>query len=164
MNVKVQRSRKRRFAVLLAAALVAMAATACFPNTSPNPPADPVDNAVFQAMNANRVAAGVPAMQWSPKLANTAGKWSANESTVNSMYHQDLSALLYSSDYNGWSTLGENLLVGPGNMSATDMETAWMNSPAHRANIMNGSFDAVGVGHVWGPDGRIWVVVDFGGI
>ena len=164
MIVKVQHARKRRFAVLLAAALVAMAATACFPNTSADPPADPVDNAVFQAMNQDRVASGLPAMMWSPKLANTASTWSAHESSANSMYHQDLSALLYSSDYNGWSTLGENLLVGPGNMSASDMETAWLNSPGHRANIMNRSFDAVGVGHVWGPDGRIWVVVDFGGI
>jgi len=44
------------------------------------------------------------------------------------------------------------------------METAWMNSPAHRANILNGSFNAAGVGYVRGPDGRLWVVVEFGGV
>ncbi len=49
-------------------------------------------------------------------------------------------------------------------MLIPDMETAWMNSSGHRANILSPSFNAVGVAHVWGPDGRIWVVVDFGGV
>jgi uncharacterized protein YkwD len=59
--------------------------------------------------------------------------------------------------------VGENILVGPGNMSAGAMEGAWMNSAGHRANILNGAFTVAGVGAAIGPDGRIWVAVDFGG-
>ncbi|MFN8028118.1 MAG: CAP domain-containing protein [Acidimicrobiia bacterium] len=163
--MRVHHLLKRRVALVAVAAAIALGASACgFANTSATPPTDAVQNGVLQAMNADRQANGVPPLQWSPKLANTAGNWAANESRVNSMYHQDLSALLYSPDYAGWYTLGENLLVGPGGMSVAQMEQAWMNSPAHRANILNRSFNAAGVGYVRGPDGRLWTVVDFGGV
>ena len=45
--------------------------------------------------------------------------------TANSLYHQNLSALLYSSDYTVYYTLGENILVGPGSMSPASIEGAW---------------------------------------
>ena len=38
-----------------------------------------------------------------------------------------------------------------------------MNSPTHRANILNGAFTQVGVGVAYSSDGRMWVCVDFGG-
>ncbi len=163
--MKLQHMLKRRVALVAVAAAIALGASACgFANISATPPSDAVQNGVLQAMNSDRQANGVPALQWSPKLANTAGSWAANEARNNNMYHQDLSALLYSADYSGWYTLGENLLVGPGNMSVAQMESAWMNSPAHRANVLNRSFNAAGVGYVRGGDGRLWVVVDFGGV
>jgi uncharacterized protein YkwD len=163
--MKLQHLLKRRVALVAVAAAIALGASACgFANVSATPPADGVQNGVLQAMNTDRQANGVPPLQWSPKLSNTAGNWAANEAAVNTMYHQNLTALLYSSDYNGWYTLGENLIVGPGGMSVAEMETAWMNSPPHHANIVNRSFNAVGIGYVHGPDGRIWVVVDFGGV
>jgi uncharacterized protein YkwD len=163
--MKLQHMLKRRVALVAVAAAIALGASACgFANISATPPSDAVQNGVLQAMNSDRQANGVPALQWSPKLANTAGSWAANEARVNNMYHQDLSSLLYSADYSGWYTLGENLLVGPGNMSVAQMESAWMNSPAHRTNILNRSFNAAGVGFVQGGDGRLWVVVDFGGV
>ena len=158
--MKVHHLLKRRVALVAVAAAIALGASACgFANTSAT-----TQNGVFQAMNADRQANGIPPLQWSPKLTNTAGSWAAHESAVNNMYHQDLTALLYSDTYSGWSTLGENLIVGPGNMSVAQMEQAWMNSPGHRANILQRAFNAVGIGYTRGPDGRIWVVVDFGGV
>ena len=162
--MKVHHLLKRRVALVAVAAALALGATACgLPNTSA-PPSDAIQSGVLQAMNADRQANGVPPLTWSPKLGNTAGSWAWNEANVNSMYHQDLTALLYSPDYSGWYTLGENLLVGPGSMTVAQMEQAWMNSAPHRANILNRAFNAAGVGYVHGPDGRIWVVVDFGGV
>ena len=38
-----------------------------------------------------------------------------------------------------------------------------MNSPPHRANILNGAFTAAGVGIATSSDGQTWVAVDFGG-
>ena len=39
-----------------------------------------------------------------------------------------------------------------------------MGSAPHRANILSGGFNIVGIGYVRGVDGRLWVVQDFGGI
>jgi len=43
-----------------------------------------------------------------------------------------------------YSYAGENLAINF--MDSKDIENAWMNSPAHRANILNGSFSEVGIG------------------
>jgi uncharacterized protein YkwD len=59
--------------------------------------------------------------------------------------------------------MGENVLVGPASYSPDQMETAWMNSPTHRASILSGAFNQLGVGTAYSSDGRIRVCVDFGG-
>jgi uncharacterized protein YkwD len=48
---------------------------------------------------------------------------------------------------------GEN--VARGQRDAADVMTSWMNSDGHRANILNCSFKAIGVGAVRGVDGSI---------
>ncbi|MEV6601836.1 CAP domain-containing protein [Actinoplanes sp. NPDC051346] len=48
---------------------------------------------------------------------------------------------------------GEN--VARGQSDAADVMTAWMNSPGHRANILNCDFKAIGAGAVKGVDGTI---------
>jgi uncharacterized protein YkwD len=77
-----------------------------------------------------------------------------------SLTHQDLNAILSGTSF---STIGENILDGPGGMSVGQMEAAWMNSPPHRQNILSGAFSAAGVGIAYSSDGQIWVCVDFGG-
>ena len=152
---------KRRAAVLVMAAVVALGATACLPTTGPDP-ADPYVNMLFQAMNRDRAANGLPRLTWSPKLSLLAGDWSTEMSRSNWMRHQDLGAVINRSDYNDIWTLGENLLVGPAGMPIEQMEQVWMNSPGHRANILSRNFNIVGLAMIGGPDGRIWVTVDFG--
>jgi uncharacterized protein YkwD len=63
--------------------------------------------------------------------------------------------------YVNFASLGENILVGPGNMSGDDIHVSWMNSPGHFANIM-GWYDAIGIAVARGPDGRLWAVEEFG--
>ncbi|MFK3735278.1 CAP domain-containing protein [Streptomyces sp. NPDC088090] len=58
-----------------------------------------------------------------------------------------------------WSAWGENIHKGP-KTPARAMED-WMESPAHRANILNCSFRDVGVGVALTADGPWWVQ-DFG--
>ena len=156
---------KKQGAILVAVAAISVATSACFPNITPGVgPADPLKNAVFQAMNADRAAAGMAPLHYSPKLDNLAGTWAWTMATGRGFAHQNLSGVLSHPDYAGWYTLGENILVGPGNMNAHQMEAAWMGSAPHRANILNPSFNAVGVGLFHGPDGRLWACVDFGGV
>ncbi|MDH6113953.1 uncharacterized protein YkwD [Kitasatospora sp. MAP12-15] len=58
-----------------------------------------------------------------------------------------------------WSTWGENIAMGqPTPASVMD---SWMNSPGHRANILNCAFKELGVGVHLGPGGPWWTQ-DFG--
>ena len=59
-----------------------------------------------------------------------------------------------------WMTAGENIAYGP---SADAMFDALINSPAHYANIMNGSFSAIGIGVVQGAGGTLWTSHVFAG-
>ncbi|MGW3666508.1 sigma-70 family RNA polymerase sigma factor [Streptomyces sp. NPDC005141] len=58
-----------------------------------------------------------------------------------------------------WSTYGENIAMGQQTPQAV-MES-WMNSPGHRANILNCSFKNIGVGVHKGSGGPWWTQ-DFG--
>jgi uncharacterized protein YkwD len=58
-----------------------------------------------------------------------------------------------------WSTLGEN--IARGQSDAASVMESWMNSPGHRANILNCSFTELGVGVHFG-DGGPWWTQDFG--
>jgi len=161
----VTTSVKKRVAIVVAVLAIGVGASACFPDITPGAlPSDPLKAEVIQRMNYDRVIRGVPQMHYSPKLENLAGTWAWSMASLYGFGHQDLGAVLRSPDFAGWYTLGENILVGPGSMSSYDMEIAWMNSPGHRANILNGNFNAVGVGYWRAPDGRLWVAVNFGGI
>jgi uncharacterized protein YkwD len=155
----------RRAAAITLTAIVGLGLSSCgFANTSASPPSDPYTAGLFNALNYNRAQNGLRPLVWSPKLANTAGSWAWQMAKDNSLYHQNLSALINSPDYAGYYTLGENILVGPGGMSPADMEGAWMASTPHRANILSGNFNVVGIGYFRGPDGRLWAVQDFCGI
>jgi uncharacterized protein YkwD len=155
----------RRAAAVAVAVVIGLGLSSCgFANTSSAGPSDPFTAGLFNALNNDRVANGRPPLTWSPKLANQAGSWAVQMSNDNSLHHQNLSALLYSPDYAAYRTLGENILVGPGEMTPQRMESAWMASPSHRANIANGAFNIVGIGYRRGPDGRLWAAQEFGGI
>ena len=163
MHVKALLS--KRAAAVAMTAIVGLGLTSCgFANTSSSGPRDSYQAGLFNALNYDRVMNGRPQLTWSPKLANAAGTWAHQMSNANSLYHQNLGALINSPDYAGYYTMGENILVGPGSMSPNSMEGAWMASAPHRANILSGSFNIVGVGYYRGPDGRLWAVQDFGGI
>lgn len=57
-------------------------------------------------------------------------------------------------------TIGENLALG-NFASSSDIVNAWMNSPGHRANILNDSYTEIGVGIISGTyEGRsVWIAV-----
>jgi uncharacterized protein YkwD len=163
--MRVKNFLNKRAAAVAMAAVIALGLSSCgFANTSSTGPSDSYTAGLYNALNADRAANGLPRLTWSPKLANLAGSWAHTMSNANTLYHQNLSVLISSPTYAGYRTMGENILVGPGNMSPGSMEAAWMASPPHRANILSGAFNIVGIGYYRGPDGRIWAVQEFGGI
>jgi uncharacterized YkwD family protein len=57
-----------------------------------------------------------------------------------------------------YSTAGEN--IAKGQRSPQEVVQAWMDSPGHRANILNGNFTHIGVGHV--EQGNHWTQMFIG--
>jgi hypothetical protein len=89
------------------------------------------------------------------ELTSIARRWSAKMAADNRLAHNPNLANEVTAD---WEKLGEN--VGTGD-NARQIHDAFMNSPAHRANIVDPAFTYVGIGVVRGGDGRIWVTEVF---
>jgi len=108
-------------------------------------------------LNGERAAAGLPSLRTEATLENVAVGYSLAMVLQNVFAHvlpdgrtltQRLSG--YTSGADVWA-IGENLAYGE-SIQATPRATmiAWMNSPSHRVNIMNGDFREVGIGIVSG--------------
>jgi uncharacterized protein YkwD len=115
---------------------------------------------VIDAMNGDRRANGLAALCGNGQLQGIAQNWANWMAQNATLTHQDLSAVIGGTPF---LAMAENILVGPGGLSVGEMESAWMQSPSHRANILSGAYSAAGVGIAYSSDGRVWVAVDFGG-
>jgi len=116
---------------------------------------------VVQLVNSERSKAGCSPLTVNAKLTKAAQAHSEDMAAHRTMSHTGsdgsspgdrITAAGYS-----WSMYGEN--VAYGYSTPQSVMTAWMNSPGHRANILNCSFKEIGVGYA-GP-GDYWTQ-DFG--
>ena len=73
------------------------------------------------------------------------------------MYHQQLGPILKACKM---SMVGENVAYGYSNGKGA--VTAWMDSPGHRANILNTKYRLIAVGAAQDEDGRWYVAQVFG--
>jgi len=110
---------------------------------------------VYSLLNDARVANGQSALVRNESLDQVAAAWAAQLSTAGVLSHNP--------DYPtqipvGWSEAGEN--VAQGQLNATDMHVAWMNSDGHRANIL-GNYTDVGVAWLTDANGATWGVEVF---
>jgi uncharacterized protein YkwD len=90
-----------------------------------------------------------------PELSKVAKVHTREMVRANSLHHSTSTQLR--TRITNWSSLGENVGVGS---TVTSLHQAFMNSTAHKANILESSFRHVGVG-VIKDDGRMWVTVIF---
>jgi uncharacterized protein YkwD len=159
--VKVARNRYRWQLVKVMAAAKSTPAPAPTSTAAPAPPPPAAAVApdgwatdMLGRVNAERAAAGVGPLSWCPALGRAAQAHTDDQMVHGTMTHtgSDGSNIGIRADragYRGWSTLGENVAYGYPDVSA--VMTAWMNSPGHKANLLNGSFTNVGFGHAVGP-------------
>ncbi len=129
---------------------------------APGGPADAVTATVFQRTNADRAANGLGALVWNPQLYCLALDWSTYLGDSGNFDHRDLNSVLHSGPYAGYTALGENLLRGPAAISGDQMEDAWMNSPEHRANILQGAYTSFGIALHYNASGQVYATVNFG--
>lgn len=154
-----------RRARLLASALVVATLTAgCYADGNSAResavPASGVGREVYELVNADRAANGLPALTWNSQLGALAQGWSEHMAATGNFAHSDINSTIRSPAFNAFTSLGENILVGPCKMNASEMEQAWMNSPSHRANIL-GRYNLIGIGMVC-SGGRLWATQSFG--
>src|SRR3954469_5159273 len=105
-------------------------------------------------MNAARQSAGMAPYAVASDLSSIARQHSAEMASRQSLYHNPS----LTSDVQNWRAVGENVGEGP---TVSDIHTAFMNSPEHRANILDHDFTQVGVGVVVDKHGIIWVTENF---
>lgn len=149
----------KQVAVLAAAALLAALLS---PATVSSAPSDnkcwdfkTSEKRFARKINFERVGGSLGKLHLDPELSKTAKRHTLAMATSDKLYHtssDDLRARV-----TNWNLLGENVGVGGGVVS---LHSAFMNSPAHAANVLYSSFRHIGVAVVR-SGGRMWVTVIF---
>jgi hypothetical protein len=100
--------------------------------------------------NSSRSSHGLSSYSVASDLTSIAQRHASAMASRGSIYHN--SSL--GSEACCWRSIGEN--VGAG-QSESQVQSAFMNSSAHRANILSSTFNEIGVGTARGSDGQIYV-------
>jgi hypothetical protein len=143
-----------RLLVTLMLALTAGATAAAFSPASAFASTYDFEAQFVAKMNAARQSSGLAPYSVASDLVSIARNHSAQMASQQSLYHNPS----LTSQVQNWQAVGENVGEGP---SVSDIHTAFMNSPEHRANILDHDFTQVGVGVAVDKNGIIWVTEDF---
>ena len=104
------------------------------------------DKSLLEAANKDRAAERLPPLKWDPALATAAHEHALRMAKLNQLSHQfpDEPALQDRARKAGarFSVIAENVAQGP---TVAGIHNQWMNSPPHRANIMDPTLNAIGV-------------------
>ena len=157
-------TRKRILTYVMALTLVATMLTILAPpaalvagNSSVAPS---IEQCLLGMHNQERVAQGIAPLVSDGELVQYARAWSF-EMEMTGFEHSDLS-------FPGtWRRRGENISWSQGwGTDCSVHHEMFMNSPGHKANILNGYYDHVGIGIVHDPSqgSIVWVTVVFGDI
>lgn len=113
-----------------------------------------IEQAIFQRVNQERAAAGLPALSYNTTMEHYARIKSKDMGDNGYFSHEDLQGKLITEQmkadgvsYRAW---GENIAYIQGmsdnNALATKFMDNWMNSSGHRANILSTNFSSIGIG------------------
>lgn len=119
------------------------------------------EQTLLQLANRERAAHGLSALQWSAPLAGAAHQHAVRMAQRNRLPHQlpGEAGLAERASQSGarFSSIAENVAVGP---SAESIHQQWMNSPPHRANLLDPQLDSVGIA-VENRNETLFAVEDF---
>src|SRR5439155_9428666 len=122
--------------------------------------ATPSEYALVRAMNAVRVANGVPALRIGRALTRAARAHSVDMVRRRYFEHGSFVRRLRHFGVRA-GYVGENLAYGTQPLSATEVVQMWIASPPHRQNLLDRGFRRVGVGEAGGSTRM--VTADFAG-
>jgi hypothetical protein len=105
--------------------------------------------------NGARASSGAAALRVDGELTAIARRWSGKMAAAKQLSHNPNLAKEVTAD---WEKLAENVGFGA---SVESIHQAFMNSAAHRANILDPALTHIGVGVVVDDEGQIWVTEVF---
>lgn len=118
-----------------------------------------MEEKVIELTNKERTQRGLPALKQNWQLSRVA-RYKAED-----MYHNNYfshTSPTYGSPFDmmkafniSFTAAGENIAMGQ--RTPENVVTSWMNSPGHRANILNKGFSEIGVGYFNGGGTPYWV-------
>ncbi len=144
-----------------ATTLTAVTTTTVVASTSPGA----WESQMIARINSERAAVGASPLAMCNALRTAAQNHSADQAAHNTMTHtgsdgSTLDTRATRAGYTGWTALGENVAYGYGTVDS--VMTGWMNSPGHRANLLNSGFTHVGLGQAAASAGALYWTQDFG--
>lgn len=116
---------------------------------------DAASKLFVKKMNQARARHHLGRLRIDPQLAFVARHHNWRMARSGHLYHTTFGQ--FSRWVTRWNYIGENVGAGSG---VTSLNHAFMTSPPHRANILNGRYDNVGVDTLR-HGGRMWVTVQF---
>jgi uncharacterized protein YkwD len=146
----------------LAGLAIALVATVCLGVLAPAPASasnGDLRHGMLVQTNQSRNDHSTHRLKLNSAMSRKALRHSRQMANRGSIYHTSDPSHFYLRGIR-WTTWGEN--VGATTGSVEDMEQAFMDSPPHKANILNGGFTRVAIGAVE-RDGYLWVTVFFYG-
>jgi uncharacterized protein, YkwD family len=139
------------------------AKTSTAPTASASSNLGAYEQQVVDLVNKERAAAGLSALKVNATLANVAETKAADLRDENYFSH---TSPKYGSPFDmmkqfgiSYTAAGEN--IAKGQRTPQEVMTGWMNSPGHRANILNSSYTEIGVGYVTDGSGAGYWVQEF---
>ena len=147
----------RKLIVLLALTLTASSVFALPFASAQSPTRDFGSESGFLAsINAQRAAGGLAPLTLNGSMTAAADGWTLSMASGSFLAH---AGDIVSGTPGGWTKVGEN--VGRG-QSVASLTSAFMNSPGHRANIMDPAYTHIGIAVYTHPtDGRIYTTHRF---
>ncbi len=144
---------RRTVAALLTVLAVVLTALVTGAATAAPAGATSVEDVFTTQLNQERSSRGVPRLTPRAALVDVARAQARRMAGRNTLFHNPN----LTSDVKNWRWVGENVGYGP---DALTVHVAFMNSPAHKANILDRDYTEVGIGAVT-VNGRVWVAEVF---
>lgn len=136
----------RRFTILALLALLVLLLASTSYAVPARPQASGPESALLDAINHERSKAGLPPLQWDAALAASARQHAQLMAQKHSLSHQFPGELPLQdrAAHNGahFTVISENVAQGP---TVMGLHTQWMNSPPHRANILDNEVNSLGI-------------------
>lgn len=141
--------------ITLAVTTLALALAAVLTGTLTAAPAGATtaEDSLTARLNGARSDQGLPSLAPRSDLVAVARAQATRMADSGTLYHNPN----LTTDVANWRWVGENVGYGP---DALTVHVAFMNSPAHKANILDRDYTEFGIGAVT-VDGRVWVAEVF---